>query len=114
LRPRANAAPCLLLRKLTFWPKQRCRQRPRNIEAAQLALPLGTIAGLDQEQEPERAGGETGDRGRLEPVTFHSLAVFCDCGRINANQVSASLNQAFLSIGLEALAAFWRHSSTLA
>jgi hypothetical protein len=47
-------------------------------------------------------------------VTFHSLVVFCDRGRINANQVSASLNQAFLSIELEALAAFWRHSSALA
>jgi hypothetical protein len=47
-------------------------------------------------------------------VTFHSLVVFCDRGRINANRVSASLNQAFLSIELEALAAFWRHSSALA
>jgi hypothetical protein len=29
---------------------------------AQLTLPLGTIAGLDQNQEPGRTGGEAGGR----------------------------------------------------
>jgi hypothetical protein len=65
-------------------------------------------------EEPGGTSSEAGSGGGQEPVTFHSRAVFWDRNRINANQASASLNQAFSSIGLKALAAFWRHSSTLA
>jgi hypothetical protein len=41
-------------------------------EAARLALCVGPLATLDQEQEPGRAGGQTGSRGRLGAVSYAS------------------------------------------
>src|SRR5271166_1076243 len=79
-RPRSRARPRLIWPAVQRAPRRggrparvpaRLQARPRGhrVEAEGLALPLGALARLDQEQEPGRAGGEARSRRRLGPVT---------------------------------------------
>ena len=54
--------------------RSRCARRRL---PACLALPLGALAALDQEQEPHRASGETGSRGSLGSVTVDGATGIC-------------------------------------
>jgi hypothetical protein len=49
----------------------------RRGEAARLVLTFGTLARLDQKQEPERAGGEARGRGRLGSLTVDAATGIC-------------------------------------
>jgi hypothetical protein len=55
---------------------QGCMARRHRVEAQGLALPLRTVAGLDQVEEPGGARGEAGSRGGVGPMTLRKVEAF--------------------------------------
>jgi hypothetical protein len=74
-------APRLAGRPARVRARLQARAGGHRVEAAQLALSLGTIGGLDQEQESGCAGREAGSRRGLGPVVIGFLA-FCTLSRL--------------------------------
>src|SRR5215831_2350513 len=64
-QPAAQRAPGARGRRGHLPPRLQDGPRGDRLEAARLALPLRPIAGLAQDEEPGRAGGEAGGGGGL-------------------------------------------------
>jgi hypothetical protein len=66
---------------VNFPSRLQARLRGHREQAARIALPVGTVARLAENEEPERARGEARGRRGLGPMTFlarrDAQALFC-------------------------------------